>query len=58
MQNIFIDAVNQKCNEDALSILKETYERNFHLENLIVQLHQFTAFLDTKNISVTKLFSY
>ena len=32
------------------------YERNFHLENLTIQLGQFTAFLDTSNISVTKFF--
>ena len=30
--------------------------RNFHLENLTVQLGQFAAFLDTSNISVTKFF--
>ena len=32
------------------------YERNFHWENLTVQLGQFAALLDTSNISVTKLF--
>ena len=32
------------------------YERNFHWDNLTVQLRQFVAFLDTSNISVTKLF--
>ena len=32
------------------------YERNFHWDNLTVQLRQFAAFLDTSNISVTKLF--
>ena len=32
------------------------YERDFHLENLRVQLGQFAAFLDTTNISVTQLF--
>ena len=32
------------------------YERNFHWENLTVQLSQFAVFLDTSNISVTKLF--
>ena len=32
------------------------YERNFHCENLAVQLGQFATFLDTSNISVTKLF--
>ena len=32
------------------------YERNFHWDNLAVQLRQFAAFLDTSNISVTKLF--
>ena len=32
------------------------HERNFHWENLTVQLGQFTAFLDASNISVTKLF--
>ena len=36
IQNIFINAVNQKCCEDSLSILKEIYERNSHWENLIV----------------------
>ena len=56
IQNISINAVNQKCYEDSLSILKEMYERNFHLENLTIQLGQFTAFLDTSNISVTKFF--
>ena len=55
IQNIFINAVNQKCYEDSLSILKEMYERNIW-ENLTVQLGQFAAFLDTRNISVTKLF--
>ena len=30
IQNIFINAVNQKCYEDSLSILKEMYEINFH----------------------------
>ena len=38
IQNIFIDAINQKCYEDSLSILKEMHERNFHWENLTVQL--------------------
>ena len=28
------------------------YERNFHCENLAVQLGQFATFLDTSNISV------
>ena len=55
MQYILINAVNQKCYEDSLSILKEMYERNFHWENLTVQLGQFAAFLDTSNISATKL---
>ena len=32
------------------------YERDFHWENLRVQLGQFAAFLDTINISVTQLF--
>ena len=32
------------------------YERNFHWENLTVQLGQFAAFLGAGNISVTKLF--
>ena len=32
------------------------YERNFHWENLIVQLGQFAAFPDTINISVTNFF--
>ena len=32
------------------------YERNFHWENLTVQLSQFAVFLDTSSISVTKLF--
>ena len=32
------------------------HERNFHWENLTVQLGQFTAFLDASNMSVTKLF--
>ena len=32
------------------------YERNFYWENLTVQLGQFAAFLDTSNLSVTKLF--
>ena len=32
------------------------YEKNFHWENLTVQLGQFATFLDTSNISVTKLF--
>ena len=32
------------------------YERNIHWENLTVQLSQFAVFLDTSNISVTKLF--
>ena len=36
IQNTFINAVNQKCFEDSLSILKEIYERNCHWENLIV----------------------
>ena len=31
------------------------YERNFHWENLPIQLGQFTAFLDTSIISITKL---
>ena len=56
MQCILINAVNQKCYEDSLSILKEMYERNFNWENLTVQLDQFAAFLDTSNISATKLF--
>ena len=55
MQYILINAVNQKCYEDSLSILKEMYERNFHWKNLTVQLGQFAAFLDTRNISATKL---
>ena len=54
-QNIFINRVNQKCYEDSLSILK-MYERNFHWENLTVQLGQFAAFLDASSISVTKSF--
>ena len=32
------------------------YKRNFHWENLTVQLGQFAAFLDTSNISATKMF--
>ena len=32
------------------------HEKNFHWENITVQLGQFTPFLDTSNISVTKLF--
>ena len=32
------------------------YERDFHWEKLTVQLGQFASFLDTSNISVTKLF--
>ena len=56
MQNTFINAVNQKSYEDSLSIYKEMYERNFLWENLTVQLRQLAAFLDTSNISVTKLF--
>ena len=32
------------------------YERDFHWENVTVQLGQFASFLDTSNISVTKLF--
>ena len=56
IQNIFINAVNKKCYEDSLSLLKEMHERNFHWGNLTVQLDQFAAFLDTSNISVTKLF--
>ena len=32
------------------------YERDFHWENVTVQLGQFAPFLDTSNISVTKLF--
>ena len=56
IQNIFINAVNQKCCEDSLSILKEMYERNFHWDNITVQLRQFAAFSDTIYISVTKLF--
>ena len=32
------------------------YERDFHWENVTVQLGQSTSFLDTSNISVTKLF--
>ena len=55
-KNIFINAVNQKCYEDSLSILKEMYEKNFHWENLTVQLGQFATFLDTSNISVIKFF--
>ena len=54
-QNIFINGVNQKCYDDSLSILK-MYERNFHCENLTVQLGQFADFLDASSISVTKLF--
>ena len=50
IQNIFINAVNQKCYEDSLSILKEMCERDFHWDNLTVQLRQFAAFLDTSNI--------
>ena len=30
--------------------LKEIYDRNFHWENLAVQLGQFDAFLDTSNV--------
>ena len=56
IQNIFINAFNQKCYEDSLCTLKEMYERNFHWENLTIQLGQFAAFLDTSNTSVTKLF--
>ena len=56
MQYILINAANQKCYEDSLSIPKEMYERNFHWKNLTVQLGQFAAFLDTRNISATKLF--
>ena len=55
-QNIFFDAVNQKCYEDSLILLKEMYERDFHWEHLAVQLSQFDFFLDTIVISVTKLF--
>ena len=43
IQNIFVHAVNQKCYEDSLSIPKEMYERNFHWENLTVQLGRFAA---------------
>ena len=32
------------------------YERNFYWGNSTVQLSPFDAFLDTSNISVTKLF--
>ena len=32
------------------------YERHFHWGNLRIKLGQFAAFLDTTNISVTKLF--
>ena len=39
-----------------LSVFKEMYKGNFHWENLTVQLGQFAAFLDTSNISVTKMF--
>ena len=30
LQNIFINAVNQKCYKDSFSILKGMYEINFH----------------------------
>ena len=39
--------VNQKCHEESLSILKEAHGRDFHWENLTVQLDPFTAFSDT-----------
>ena len=65
-QSVFINVVNQKYYEDSLSILKkeineieeikEMYEINFHWENLTVQLGQLAVFLDTSNVSVTKLF--
>ena len=55
MHNIFINAVNQKCYDDSLSILNEMYKRNFHWENLTVQLGQFATVLDTIDL-VTKLF--
>ena len=51
-----MNAVNQKCYEDSLSILKQKYERDFYWENFRAQLGQFAAFLDTTNMSVTKLF--
>ena len=41
------DVVNQKCHEESLSILKEAHGRDFHWENLTVQLDPFTAFSDT-----------
>ena len=56
IQNIFINSVNQKFYEDSLGMLKETYERNSHWENLTVRLGQFAAFSDTSIILVTKLF--
>ena len=37
-------------------MLKEMYERNFHWENLTVQLSQFATFLYTNNILVAKFF--
>ena len=50
IQNIFINAVNQKCYEcyDSLSILKQMYEINFHWENLTVQLGQLGCLLRHK----------
>lgn len=45
IRNIFINAVNQKCYEHSLSILKEMHERNSHSEILSVQSGQFAAFL-------------
>ena len=50
IQNIFINAINQKCYEYSLSILKEMYKINFHWENLTVQLGHLSK------ISVTKFF--
>ena len=46
------NAVNQKCYEDSLSILKEMYES----ENLAVRLGRFVAFFDTTDTLVKKLF--
>ena len=37
--------------------LKEIYDRNFHCENLAVQLGQFDAFLDTSNVKLQNCLS-
>ena len=56
IQNILTQLTKNVVKILSVYLKKEMYERNFHWENLTVQLGQFAAFLDTSNVLFTKLF--